>query len=101
MNNQQKGDYLLEAISKLESAQSQGRFVEYPYRKSLRERIKRVLVGTKAEDLTEELQDRYVPETGTFSSAPVADTARAIKASSEESLIDVFKVEILELEIGL
>ncbi|MCT4498771.1 hypothetical protein N0U25_13280 [Pseudomonas sivasensis] len=100
MNNQEKGDYLLEAISKLESALSQGRFAEYPYRESLRERIKRVLVGTKAEILTEDIQDKYVPKNGVFLSDQLTDKAIAIKSSNRESLIDVFKVAVLEYEIG-
>ncbi|WP_435036857.1 hypothetical protein [Pseudomonas neuropathica] len=101
MNNQQKADYLLEAISKLDSAQNLGRVAEYPYRKSLRERIKRVLVDTRAERLTEEIQDKYVPETGIFLPAPITVIAEDIKASTDKSLLDVFKGKILELEMGL
>lgn len=101
MNNQEKGNYLLEAISSLERAMSGGRIAEHPYRMSLRERIRRVLIGTRAERLTKDFQDKYAPENGYFSLLPITVMAGAIKASSEGSLIDVFKVEILELEMGL
>ncbi|WP_434703075.1 hypothetical protein J3P85_19370 [Pseudomonas sp. Z1-12] len=101
MNNQEKGTYLLEAISHLERSIDQGRFAEYPYRMSLRERIRLVLLGTRAECLTKDIQDKYVPTVGDFSPVPITVLAAAIKGSSEESLVKIFKAELLEHELGM
>jgi len=92
---------LLEAISHLEKSIDQGRFAEFPYRMSLRERIRLVLRGTRAECLTKDIQDRYVPTAGNFSPIPITVLAAAIKGSSDESLLKIFKAELLENDLGM
>lgn len=101
MKNEEKGDYLLDAISKLEQEMKHGRSAEYPYRKSLQLRLKLVLAGTAAECVTEVVQDRLVPEQGDINFNSLTDKAQAIKASNDESLFDVFKGQILEDQLGI
>jgi len=101
MNNREKGEYLLDGISRLQSALDHGRLVEFPCRMSLRERIRRVLRGTKAECITENIQDKYLPKSGDFSVAPVTVLAAAIKGSSDDSLTKIFQDELFAFDLGL
>lgn len=101
MNNREKGEYLLDGISRLQSSLDQGRLMEFPYRMSLRERIRLVLRGTRAECITANIQDKYLPQSGDFSVIQITVLAAAIKGSSDESLIETFQDELFAFDLGL
>lgn len=101
MNNEEKGKYLLDAITKVNQQLKHGRCAEYPYRKSLQLRWKLVLAGTKAEDLAERLQTRLIPDKGDIEIGALTDKANAISVSTDATLYDVFKGYILQDDLGI
>lgn len=101
MNNREKGEYLLDGALRLQSALDHGRLMEFPYRMSLRERIRRVLRGTRAECITANIQDKYLPKSGDFCVLTIMVLAGAIKDCSDESLIGVFREELFAYDLGV
>jgi hypothetical protein len=100
-DNEAKGRWLLNGIDRLDRAIESGSGWADPLRKSLRKRLELVLRNTRAEPISEEIQDHFVPLEGEFQSFSVHAIATVIRDSNDQTLLEVFSVRILEHELGV
>jgi hypothetical protein len=101
MNNVEKAEYLREGIRDVKTAIANKDPLTVPKKLSLRTRLKKVLDGTRGSEVYEDLADNFVPITPGFKGNDLSAIADAIEVSRLPSLVDVFKVELLEKDLGL
>lgn len=101
MNNVEKSDYLHEGIRNLQKAIKSEDPLIVPIKLSLRTRLKKVLEGTRGIEIYEDLAERLIPIKSTFQEQDLSDISDAIKISPFPSLADVFKKELIMIDMGL
>ncbi|CAH0236901.1 hypothetical protein SRABI130_02890 [Pseudomonas sp. Bi130] len=101
MNNVEKAEYLREGIRDVKTAIATEDPLTVPKKLSLRTRIKKVLDGTRGSEVYEDLVDKLIPIKPGFNGDDLSAIVDAIEVSRLPSLVDVFKVELLEKDLGL
>ncbi|MHA6127142.1 hypothetical protein ACX3YD_13270 [Pseudomonas fluorescens group sp. PF-1] len=101
MNNAEKSEYLHEGIRDLETAIENNDPLTVPKKLSLRTRLKKVLDGTRGSEIYDDLADSLIPISGRFNAEDLSIIADGIKVCRTPSLVDVFKVKLLEKDLGL